>query len=153
MPQRPPVWGLWDVAKLAALFAVGSQLFHHIFPFNPLRPFAGRGDWMAEIFARIVLVGRLPSPEGRFPLPHFLVRREGRSYSARIVVVGPQKPALVLEWWRYVTDRAEVATDLAVVLTTQVFGHGELTAEETMIQELAGNERRDEFARAVLAHL
>jgi len=59
-PAAPaPVWGLWDVAKLAALFAIGSQVFHYIFPFNPVRPFADRGDWMAEIFARILLVGAL----------------------------------------------------------------------------------------------
>jgi hypothetical protein len=86
-------------------------------------------------------------------LPHFLTRPNGLGYSARIIVVGPQKPTYVIEWWRYVVDRAEVPTDMAVVLTTQVFGHSELTAEETMIQELAGQDRRDDFARAVLAHL
>jgi membrane protease YdiL (CAAX protease family) len=54
-----PPWGLWDVFKLAALWAVGAQLFHMklFFPLNPERPFAVPGDWIAEIFIAILLVG------------------------------------------------------------------------------------------------
>jgi membrane protease YdiL (CAAX protease family) len=59
-PALPePPWGLWDVAKLAALWAAGAQLLHTklFFPLNPDRPFAVPGDWIAEIFIGILLVG------------------------------------------------------------------------------------------------
>ena len=54
-----PPWGLWDVFKLAALWAAGAQFFHSklFFPMNPERPFATPGDWIAEIFVAILLVG------------------------------------------------------------------------------------------------
>jgi membrane protease YdiL (CAAX protease family) len=54
-----PPWGLWDVFKLAALWAAGAQILHMklFFPLNPERPFAVPGDWMAEIFIAILLVG------------------------------------------------------------------------------------------------
>jgi membrane protease YdiL (CAAX protease family) len=54
-----PPWGLWDVFKLAALWAAGAQILHMklFFPLNPERPFAVPGDWMAEIFVAILLAG------------------------------------------------------------------------------------------------
>jgi membrane protease YdiL (CAAX protease family) len=54
-----PPWGLWDVAKLAALWAACVQLLHTklFFPFDPQRPFALPGDWVAEIFIGILLAG------------------------------------------------------------------------------------------------
>jgi len=57
MPEPP--WGLWDVAKLAALWAVGAQVLHTklFFPLDPQTPFAVPGDWIAEIFIAILLVG------------------------------------------------------------------------------------------------
>ena len=54
-----PPWGLWDVLKVAALFAGGAQLFHWIFTTGPSRPFTLPADWMAEIFARILLIGAI----------------------------------------------------------------------------------------------
>ncbi len=102
---------------------------------------------------RVVVVGPLPSPESAQPLKHFL-RASGKStYTARIMLVGPQRFALVMEWWRYVTDRAEVPTELEVVLTNLVFGGDELTSEEMSIYRLSGETRRDDFARAFLAQL
>jgi membrane protease YdiL (CAAX protease family) len=62
LPAAPePTWGLWDVAKLAALWAAGAQLLHTrlFFRLNPERPFAGPGDWIAEIFVAILLVGAM----------------------------------------------------------------------------------------------
>ena len=58
-PMFEPPWGLWDVAKLAALWAAGALVLHSklFFRINPERPFAVPGDWMAEIFIAILLVG------------------------------------------------------------------------------------------------
>ena len=54
-----PPWGLWDVAKVAALWAAGAELLHTrlFFPLNPARPFAVPGDWVAEIFIAALLAG------------------------------------------------------------------------------------------------
>ena len=54
-----PPWGLWDVSKLAALWAAGALLLHTklFFPLDPLRPFAVPGDWIAEIFIGVLLAG------------------------------------------------------------------------------------------------
>jgi membrane protease YdiL (CAAX protease family) len=59
LPEPP--WGLWDVAKLAALWAVCVQLLHTklFFPLDPERPFAVPGDWIAEIFVAILLAGAM----------------------------------------------------------------------------------------------
>jgi membrane protease YdiL (CAAX protease family) len=56
-----PPWGLWDVLKVAALWAVGAQLLHSqaFFRLNPERPFAAPGDWMAEIFLGVLLIGAM----------------------------------------------------------------------------------------------
>jgi membrane protease YdiL (CAAX protease family) len=68
-PESP--WGLWDVAKLAALWAAGAQLLHTglFFRFDPERPFAVPGDWMAEMFIAILLVGTAI---------HIVVERHGK---------------------------------------------------------------------------
>jgi hypothetical protein len=112
-----------------------------------------RGLASAGTAARVVLVGHLPSPEGPQPLPHFLLRVANRDYTVRIVLIGPKRFAPVMEWWRYVSDRAEVQTEMEVVLTNLVFGGGDLTTEELAIYDLAGECRRHEFARAFLAQL
>jgi membrane protease YdiL (CAAX protease family) len=54
-----PPWGLWDVCKLAALWVAGALALHSkfFFPLSPERPFAVPGDWIAEIFVSILLVG------------------------------------------------------------------------------------------------
>ena len=59
-PALPdPPWGLWDVAKVSALWAAGAQAAPHeaVLSLNPARPFAVPGDWIAEIFIAILLVG------------------------------------------------------------------------------------------------
>ena len=59
-PALPdPPWGLWDVAKVSALWAAGAELLDTrlFFPLNPARPFAVPGDWIAEIFIALLLAG------------------------------------------------------------------------------------------------
>lgn len=102
---------------------------------------------------RVVVVGPLPSPEAALPLGHFLVESDGSPYSARVVLIGPQRFAMVMEWWRYLSDRAEVPAELEVALTNLVFGGDDLTSEEMSLYRLCGESRRDDFARAFLAQL
>ncbi len=47
------------MAKVSALWAAGAELLHTrlFFPLNPARPFAVPGDWIAELFIAILLVG------------------------------------------------------------------------------------------------
>ncbi len=59
-PSLPvPPWGLWDVAKISALWAAGAELLHTrlFFPLNHARPFEVPGDWIAELFVAVLLVG------------------------------------------------------------------------------------------------
>ncbi len=100
----------------------------------------------------VVFVGPLPPPED-VPLPDLLATRHGRLVEVRIIIVGPRKPAFVLDWWRYVVEPATVPTEMLVVLTIMVLGRSELTAEEELIQQRISERDRDAFARAVLAHL
>jgi hypothetical protein len=101
---------------------------------------------------RVTVVGDLPSPMGIHPPPHFLYKREGDAPSARIVLVGQQEFAVAMEWWYYVEDRAEVPTTLDIVLTAHELGVEDMTDEEGVLLSLAGEERREAFARALLAH-
>jgi membrane protease YdiL (CAAX protease family) len=56
-PLDAPPWGLWDVLKVAAVFAAGAHVFHWILPGNPYQPFIHPNDWIAEAFARVLLIG------------------------------------------------------------------------------------------------
>lgn len=100
----------------------------------------------------VALIGDLPSPGGPYPPPHFLTRPDGDPYSVRVVFVGEQEFAVVMEWWYYIADRSEVPTDFEVVLTALQFGAEKMSEEEAILCRLAGEARREAFARALLAH-
>jgi hypothetical protein len=102
--------------------------------------------------ARVALVGVLPSPQGLYPPPHFLVGNDGPRYTVRIVFVGQQDFAVIMEWWYYIEDESEIPTDFEVVLTALTLGGDRMTEEEWLTYHLAGEDRRDAFARALLAH-
>jgi hypothetical protein len=104
--------------------------------------------------ARIAFIGQLPSPRGTYPLPaRILARPPGRRFTVRIVFVGPDEVAIVMEWWHYLQDHPPLQAEFDVLLTNLTFGSGRMTDEERIIYRLAGERRRDEFARALLAHL
>lgn len=52
-----PPWGLWDVLKVAAVFAAGSEAFRWILPGHAYQPFMNPNDWLSEAFARVLLIG------------------------------------------------------------------------------------------------
>jgi hypothetical protein len=56
-PLDPVPWGLWDVLKVAAVYAAGAQMFHWVLPGNPYHPFLHVYDWLAEAFSRVLLIG------------------------------------------------------------------------------------------------
>jgi hypothetical protein len=103
--------------------------------------------------ARVVVVGMLPSPHDSPPLPHFLVRTGSLAYTAQLIVVDPHEYNLMLDWWHYVTDQAEVPTDVAVVLAVSTPERSSISEEEHLIFQLTPEDQRDDFTRAFLAHL
>jgi hypothetical protein len=110
-------------------------------------------DWASnEPQSRPTLIGPLPSPGGPRPPPHFLFASRGRPFTARIVFVGQQEFAVVMEWWRYIDDRAEVDTEFSAVLTALTLAGDAMDAEERILYSVAGEGRREAFARALLAH-
>jgi hypothetical protein len=113
---------------------------------------AARDAAAADPSGAVVLVGVLPSPGGLHPPPHFLVGAGDAGYTARIVFVGQQDFNVVMEWWYYIEDRSEVLCDYEVVLTALTLGGDRLTEEEWITYTLADEYRREEFARALLAH-
>lgn len=56
---RPPVWGLWDVLKVGALYALGIAVFGWVFHPNPVAPLVDSRGWYCQIFARILLIGAI----------------------------------------------------------------------------------------------
>lgn len=99
-----------------------------------------------------VLVGPLPSPQALQPPPHFLVGRPGQPFTARVIFVGQQEFAVVMEWWYYIEDESEVDTDFEVVLTALTIGGDRMTEEERLTYEMTSDFEHDAFARALLAH-
>ena len=100
----------------------------------------------------VVLFGILPSPHDSPPLPHFLVQT-GPAYTAKIIVVDPHEFNLIMDWWRYVDDKAQVPTDFEVIISTSTHDKGAISDEEALIYELTPDERKPEFTRALLAHM
>jgi len=56
---RPPVWGLWDVMKVGALYVLGAAMFAWIFSPNPSAPLMDNRGWFTEIFARVLVIGAI----------------------------------------------------------------------------------------------
>jgi HEAT repeat protein len=102
--------------------------------------------------SRPVFVGQLPSPGSQHPPPHFLRDPGLKGYTARIVFVGQQEFAVVMEWWYYIEDRSEVDTDYHVMLTALTIGGDRMTEEERLTYEMLDDQEHDRFARALLAH-
>jgi hypothetical protein len=101
---------------------------------------------------RVALIGTLPSPGGNYPPPHFLLGPEGPTYTVRIMFVGQQDFSVIMDWWYYIDERSEVPTDFEVVVTALTLGGDRMTDEELAYYQLAGEDRREAFARALLAH-
>jgi HEAT repeat protein len=103
--------------------------------------------------SRVVLVGQLPAPDESPPLPHFLTRAGGRSYGAKLMVLDPHEARMVMEWWHYIVDRAEVPTDVEVMLPISDAAHSAISEEEQGILASLPRARREDFLRAYLGHL
>jgi hypothetical protein len=135
---------------------IGHRLFFTTDRHTPGEQFdllaAARDAAAADPKSAVALVGVLPSPGGLYPPPHFLVGADRPSYTARIVFVGQQDFNVVMEWWYYIEDKSEVPTDFEVVLTALTLGGDRLTEEEWITYTMADEYRREEFARALLAH-
>jgi hypothetical protein len=71
----------------------------------------------------------------------------------RILIVGPTDYGMVIDWWRYVDEDAEVPTQIEVILDLLTLGGERLTPEERRLSSLVPESRREDFARALLAHL
>ncbi len=113
----------------------------------------GVRDVLADSDSKVVLVGTFPAPSDTPGLPHFLARPEGKTFTAEVLFADPHEYSLVLEWWHYVDDRAEVPTDFAVVLGVSRPDTSAISDEEYAICELTPADRKDDFLRAFLAHL
>ncbi|MFQ5460628.1 MAG: HEAT repeat domain-containing protein, partial [Anaerolineae bacterium] len=102
---------------------------------------------------RQVVLGALPGPHDSPPLPHFLTRPDDSAYSAMVLIVDPHECRLVMDWYRYVDDKAEVETDFEVVLGVSTPAASAISEEEYLINALTPKGQEDRFVRAYLAHL
>jgi hypothetical protein len=102
----------------------------------------------------VLVIGVVPSPHDARPLRHFLTTGTGGSkYTVKIIYVDPHEAHLLMDWWHYVDERAEIETEFEVVLSASVPGKSAISEEEYLIYTLAPEARKPEFARALLAHL
>jgi len=74
-----PAWGLWDILKVGALFALVSELLWRVCTDTNAPPLLGRGDWIAAGFARLFLIG----------LILLVVLEERRGAAAQLGLRGP----------------------------------------------------------------
>lgn len=116
---------------------------------------ASRDAAAADADARAVFFGMLPAPHDNPPLPHFLTRPAdiGKTYTAKIISVDPHEYMLLQDWLHYIQDKSEVPTDFEVILAASRPGKSAMSAEEYDIYQMTPEERRNDFARAYLAHL
>lgn len=116
---------------------------------------ASRDSAAADADARAVFFGMLPAPHDNPPLPHFLTRPAdiGKSYTAKVVSVDPHEYKLLQDWLHYIQDKSEVPTDIEVILAVSRPGKSAMSPEEYDIYQMTPVERRNDFARAYLAHL
>ena len=101
--------------------------------------------------ARAIFIGRLPAPHDNPPLPHFITRVEGVTYSVKILVVDLHEYSLLQDWLHYVQDKAEAPTDIEVILSVSLESQSGLTAEERVIYAMCSAEDKARFPRAVMA--
>lgn len=103
---------------------------------------------------KAVFLGMLPSPHDDPPLPEFLTKEAGQSYSCAIFIVDPHEYLLTQSWWHYAQDHTDVDTSIEVVLGHSRPGASAITQEEyDMYRLLKGEEQRDKFVRALLARM
>jgi hypothetical protein len=114
---------------------------------------AARDRAIAKATGPVVLIGALPGPMDSPPLPHFLTRPGGASYNAKILIVDPHEVRMVMDWYRYVKDDAEVPTHFEVILAVSNPTASAISEEEYMIYQLLPEERHEDFIRALLAHM
>ncbi len=115
---------------------------------------ASRDAAAADNDARAVFFGMLPAPHDNPPLPHFLTRPQsvGQPYTVKVIAVDPHEYGLLQDWWHYIDDKAEVPTDMEVVLAISRPERSAISEEEREIYTLTPPERKAEFPRAYLAH-
>jgi hypothetical protein len=112
-----------------------------------------RDEVAADPSVRIVVAGMIPGPKDSLPLPHVLTRADGEPYTAKVLFVDPRECKLVMDWWHYVDERAEVPTDFEVILGISRPDNSAISEEEYAIWQLAPEDRKRDFIRAFLAHL
>jgi HEAT repeat protein len=103
--------------------------------------------------AKAVFVGKIPAPHDSPPLPHFLTREPGKTYTAKMILVDPHELMLSMDWYHYVVDTAEVPTDFEVIMSVSRPGESPISEEEMLIYKLLGPDKREAFVRAYLGHL
>ena len=108
----------------------------------------------ADNEARAVFFGMLPAPHDSPPLPHFLTRPDaiGRPYTAKVIAVDPHEYLLLQDWWHYIDDKAEVATDFEVILAISRPERSAISEEEYLVYTLTPPDHKADFPRAYLAH-
>jgi hypothetical protein len=114
---------------------------------------AARDQAAADPSGRYVVFGALPAPRDRVPLPHFLTAPSGTPYTAKVIILDPHEMGVVMEWWRYVDDQAQVPTDFEVILGIATPDRSPISEEEYALYQLTPEAERDRFIRAFLAHI
>jgi len=101
----------------------------------------------------VLVIGVVPAPNDSPPLRHFLTTGKGGSqYSAKIIFIDPHEYMLLMDWYRYTDEHAEVETDFEVVLFAATPAESAISDEEYLIYQLTPDARKNDFARALLAH-
>jgi hypothetical protein len=100
----------------------------------------------------VLAIGQLPAPGDNPPLRHFLVPVQGSRFSCKIIIVDPHEYGLLMDWWHYIDDKAEVSTEFEVVLSASTPDRSATSVEEYLIYQLTPPEKKGLFAKALLAH-
>jgi hypothetical protein len=100
----------------------------------------------------LLVMGTLPAPSDSPPLRHFLTPGRGQPYTCKLITVDPHEYGLLMDWWRYVDDKAEIPTKFEVILSASSPERSAISEEEYLIYQLTPESRIGDFSRALLAH-
>jgi hypothetical protein len=103
--------------------------------------------------APVLVVGPLPVPSGDPPSWHYLTWLPDDRYRVRVVNLGASEYSTVMDWWRYVSEVAEVPCALDVVVDLLTLDAQHMTGEERLLHLDLEPGDRERFARAMLARL
>jgi hypothetical protein len=101
----------------------------------------------------VLVVGPIPPPRGEPPSWHELRWVPSDRYRVRVLFLGASDYRSVMDWWRYLSETAEVPAAMEVAVDLLTLDARRMTAYERLVHLDVESGERERFARAILSRL